>query len=61
MSISVDLYCNIIIPDVKSQLFGKDPGKDWGQKEKRVTENEIVAWHCRLNGHKFEQTLGDSE
>ena len=31
-------------PDVKSQLIGKDPdaGKDWGQEEKGMTENEMV-------------------
>ena len=29
--------------------------------EKRVTEDEIVAWHHRLNGHEFEQTPGESE
>ena len=46
----------------KSQLIGKDPvaGKDWGQK-KRETEDEMVGWHHRLNGHEFGQTLGDSE
>ena len=33
-------------PDAKSQLIGKDPdaGKDWGQEEKGVTENEMVEW-----------------
>ena len=48
--------------DAKSWLIGKDPdtGKNWGQ-EKGVTENEIVGWHHWLNGHEFEQTLGDSE
>ena len=31
-------------PDGKSQLFGKDPdaGKDWGQEEKEVAEDEMV-------------------
>jgi len=50
-------------PDTKSWLIGKDPdaGKDWGLGEKRVPEDEIVAWHHRLNGHEFEQTPGDSE
>ena len=50
-------------PDVKSQLTGKDPdaGKDWGQEEKAVTEDKMVGWHHWLNGHEFEQTLGDSE
>ena len=46
---------------MKSQLIAKDPdpGKDSGQ-EKRVAE-EIVEWHHQVNGHEFEQTLGDSE
>ena len=50
-------------PDAKSRLIGKDTnaGKDWGQEEKRVAEDEMVGWHHRLNGNKFEQTLGDSE
>ena len=50
-------------PDAKSQLIGKDPdaGKDWGQEEKGETEDEMVGWHHQLNGHEFEQTLGDSE
>ena len=47
---------------MKSQLR-KDPdaGKDRGKEEKEVTEDEIVGRHHRLNGHEFEQTLGDSE
>ena len=46
-------------PDVKSQLIGKDTnaGKDGGQ-EKGVTEDEMVGWHHRLNGHGFGQTPG---
>ena len=34
-------------PDAKSQLIGKDPnaGKDWRQKEKGVTGDEMVGWH----------------
>ena len=49
-------------PDAKSQLIGKDPdaGKDLGQEEKEVAEDEVVGWYHRLNGHEFEQTLGDS-
>ena len=48
-------------PDAKSRLIGKDPdaGKDWGQEEKGTTEDEMVGWHHRLNGHEFEQTPGD--
>ena len=26
-----------------------------------MTEDEVVGWHHRLNGHEFEQTLGDGE
>ena len=50
-------------PDAKSLLIGKDPdaGKDWGQEEKGMTEDEMVGWHHWLNGHEFEQALGDSE
>ena len=40
-------------PDVKNWLIGKDPdaGKDWGQEEKGMTEDEMVGWHHWLNGH----------
>ena len=50
-------------PDMKSQLTGKDPdaGKDWGKEEKATTGDETAGWHHRLNGHEFEQTLGDGE
>ena len=50
-------------PDRKNWLIWKDPdaGKDWGQKKKGATEDETIKWHHWLNGHEFEQTLGDSE
>ena len=50
-------------PHAKSWLIGKDSdaGKDWRQEEKGVTEDEMVGWHHRLNGHEFEQALRDSE
>ena len=50
-------------PVVKSQLIGKDldGGKDWGQEEKKETEDAMVGWHHQLNGHEFELTLGNSE
>ena len=43
-------------PDAKSWLIGKAPdaGKDWGQEEKGMTEDEVVVWHHQLNGHEFE-------
>ena len=42
-------------PHVKSWLIGKDPdaGKDWRQEEKGMTEDEMVEWHHRLDGHEF--------
>ena len=35
---------------------GKDPdaGRDWGQEEKGMTEDEMAGWHHQLNGHEFE-------
>ena len=47
-------------PDTKSWLVWKDPdaGKDWGEQEKGMTEDEMVGWHHRLNGHGFGWTLG---
>ena len=36
-------------------------GIDWGQEKKGETEDEMVGWHHRLNGHEFEWTPGDSE
>ena len=49
--------------DMKSQLIGKDTdaGKDWRQEEKGTTEGKLVKWHHRLDGHEFEQALGDCE
>ena len=53
----------IMWTDVKSQLIGKDPDaeKDWRQAEKGVTEDEMVGWHHRLNGHEFERAPGDGD
>ena len=43
--------------------MGKDPdaGKDGGQEGKGMTEDEMVGWHHRLDGHQFEQAPGDRE
>ena len=43
-------------PDGKNWLIRKDTdaGKDWGQEEKGMTEDEMVWWHHQLNGHEFE-------
>ena len=47
-------------PDAKSWLIGKDPdaGRDWGQEEKGMTEDEMAGWHHRLDAHESEWTPG---
>ena len=47
-------------PGAKNWLIGKDPvaGKDWRQKEKGTTEDEMVGWHHQLNGRVFEPVPG---
>ena len=47
-------------PDVKNWLIGKEPdaGKDWRWEEKGTTDDEMVGWHHRLDGHEFEEALG---
>ena len=47
-------------PDAKSWLIWKDPdaGKDWGQEEKGMTEDEMIGRHHWLNGHGFGWTPG---
>ena len=49
-------------PEAKNRLIGKDPdaGKD-RRPEKGTIEDEMVGWHHQLNGHEFEQALGDGE
>ena len=50
-------------PDKKNGLMWKDPdaGQDWRQEEKGMTDDEMVGWHHRLDGHEFEQApaVGD--
>ena len=47
-------------PHVKSWLIWEDPdaGRDWGQEEKGMTEDEMAGWHHWLDGPEFEQALG---
>ena len=55
---SLGLQASILWPpDAKNWLIRQDPdaGKDWKQEEKGTTEDEMVGWHHRLNGH---ETLG---
>ena len=59
-----DAEATILRPhDAESWLIWKDPdaGKDWGQKEKGATEDEMTGWHHRLNREESEQTPGDGE
>ena len=61
----VEVETPILWPhDAKNWLIGKDPdaGKDWWW-EKGTTEDEIVGWHHRLDGHEFEQAprVGDGQ
>ena len=59
-----------LLPKLKFQYFGHlmqradsfektDAGQDWGQEENGTTEDEMVGWYHRLNGHESEQIPGD--
>ena len=49
-------------PDAKSwHMQRADAGKDRRQEEKGMTKDEMAGWHHRLDGHEFEQALGDGE
>ena len=47
-------------PHTKSWLIGKDSdaGRDWGQEEKGMTEDEMAGWHHWLDGHESEWIPG---
>ena len=47
----------------QSTLWEKvpDAGRDWGQKEKRASEDEMAGWNHWCNGHELGQTSGDDE
>ena len=49
--------------NVNSWLIVKvpDAGKDWGQTEKRASEDEMVGWYHQCNGHEFGQTSGNGK
>ena len=54
-------YFGYLMQGADSLEKNPDARKDWRQKEKRVTENEMVGWHHWLNGHEFEEALEDGE
>ena len=47
-------------PDAKNWLIWTDPdaGKEWRREEKAMTEDEMVGWHHRFDGHEFEHSPG---
>ena len=51
------------LPDANRWLIGKVPvaGKDQGQKEKRMLEDEMAGWHHQCNEYELLQTLGDGK
>ena len=71
MSLSTFLQTNLFVSICPNYFFTKTQRADslektlmlgdWRQEEKGMTENEMVGWHHRLNGHEFEQVLGNGE
>ena len=49
--------------DANRWLIGQvtDAEKDWGQKEKRTSEDEMTGWHQWCNKHELGQTPGDGK
>ena len=47
--------------DAEAIIWPPDAGEDWKQEEKWTAVDEMVRWHHWLNGHEFEQALGDGE
>ena len=52
------MLCSFVLNQYHTQYYLFNISNE---EEKGVTEDEIVGWHYRLNGHESEQTLGDSE
>ena len=49
---------------MKSRLSGKDPDASWERLRaggKGTTEDEMVGWRHRINGHESELIPGDGE
>ena len=64
----ISVYIECIWPvfwssDVYMWLIGKvcDARKDWGQKEREASEDEVVGWQHQCNKHELGQTPGDGE
>ena len=57
------LNSSTLATSCKELTHGKDSdtGRDWGQEEKGMTENEMAGWHQGLDGRESEWTLGDGD
>ena len=60
---SLEAEAPIRWPPDANWLLGKDPdaGQYWRWEKKGMTEDEMVGWHHWLDGHEFEQVLGDGK
>ena len=47
-------YFSHLMGRVDSLEKKPNAGRDWGQEEKGLTEDEMTGWHHRLDGHEFE-------
>ena len=54
-------YCGHLIQRTDSQEKNLMLGKTEGRRRRGMTEDEMVGWHHRCDGHEFEQAPGDSE
>ena len=63
MMLKLKLQYFLWLPHAKSWLIGKDPdaGRDWGQEEKGMIEDEMAGWHHWLDGRESEWTLVDGD
>ena len=63
--ISLEYSLEVLMLKLKLQYFGHlmrrvdslektDAGRDWRQEERGMTEDEMVGWYHRLDGHEFE-------
>ena len=60
------LFIRILVlwpPHAKSWFIGKDSdaGRDWGQEEEGMTEDEMAGWHHWLDGRESEWTPGGGD
>ena len=51
-------YFGHLMRKVDSLEKDSDAGRDWGQEERGMTEDEMAGWHHRVNGHEFGWTPG---